>query len=367
MFSPDGRLLAVSSPRDVQPGPRLYDVATGEMLNHIGGQTHIAFSSDSTLLATSEGSDGTVWIWDPLTGEMLRRLNWNWSIDRLAFIPGGTHVVASNKQTGAQIAWDARTGEGLKETPPFPAVQDPARSPDGRWFARLGQNGIRIVDLRLSEDELRSRRLVMRPDPEWHEAEARRLVQAGEWSAASFHLERYLKVQPEAAAQRSDLALCQLAAPQERAYRQTCATLLEQLEKARMQDRSRLRPLVARAVALQPEAVPADKLLSLAEGADPVTRALLLSRGGKSEDALKLVAGQTDPRALLVCALVNCDRGRPADARKTYEQAVEWLNKPTGEASKTTNLDTLPWDARLQAEVLRREAERRLGNAASRQ
>ena len=49
--------------------------------------------------------------------------------------------------------------------------------------------------------------------------------------------------------------------------------------------------------------------------------------------------------------------GRPAEAKKAYEQAAQWLDERTKGDPNVTNLAALPWDARLEAEVLRREAE----------
>jgi hypothetical protein len=106
-----------------------------------------------------------------------------------------------------------------------------------------------------------------------------------------------------------------------------------------------LRPAVARTVALGPGAVPAEQLLRLAEGAEAVTRALLLHRAGRHDDAVKLLAGQSGPRALLVRALAEQARGRPAEAAQTLAQAA-------GAATAG-----LPWDERLERDLLRREAE----------
>jgi WD40 repeat protein/tRNA A-37 threonylcarbamoyl transferase component Bud32 len=379
-FSPDWRTVAVWHPG----GVHLHDARTGDLLCDISSWSGFrAFSPDSTWLAISQ-NDGHVKIWEARTGKELRTLHWDMPLERLAFTSDGTGVVATDRR-GRQVAWDARTGELLKEVPPFPTIPDPTHSPDGRYFARVtgttrritdlrweggapyspDRTTLRIMDLRQSEAELLYRRWLTRPDPEWHEAEARRFEQVGDWSAAGCHLEQYLKVQPEVVALRSDLALCQLAVQQEQAYRQTYATLLEQLEKTPNQDRDRLRPLVARAAALQPAAVPVDRLLPLAEGADPLTRALLLHRGGKSEDALKLIAGQTDSRVLLVCALAAHALGRTADANKAYEQAAQWLDERTKGDPNVTNLAALPWDARLEAEVLRREAEQCLKESST--
>jgi hypothetical protein len=106
-----------------------------------------------------------------------------------------------------------------------------------------------------------------------------------------------------------------------------------------------LRPAVARIVALGPGAVPAARLLPLAEGADAVTRALLRHRAGKHDDAVKLLADQSGVRALLVRALAEQARGRPAEAARALAQAAR------------AAAASLPWDERLEREVLRREAE----------
>jgi hypothetical protein len=106
-----------------------------------------------------------------------------------------------------------------------------------------------------------------------------------------------------------------------------------------------LRPAVARAVALGPDSLPANQLLPMAEGSDVVTRALLLHRAGKRDDAVKLLAQQSGPRAQLVRALAEQARGRPAEAARALAQAA---GAPA---------EKLPWDERLELEVLKREAE----------
>jgi hypothetical protein len=60
---------------------------------------------------------------------------------------------------------------------------------------------------------------------------------------------------------------------------------------------------------------------------------------------VKLLAGQSGPRALLVRALAEQARGRPAEAAQAIAQAV-------GAAAAG-----LPWDERLERDLLRREAE----------
>jgi hypothetical protein len=105
-----------------------------------------------------------------------------------------------------------------------------------------------------------------------------------------------------------------------------------------------LRPPVARAVGLGPHPLPAAQLLPLAVGVDAVTRALLLHRAGKHDEAVKLLADQSGPRAQLVRALAEQARGRTAEAA----QALAKVAAPGGQ---------LPWEDRLELDLLRREAE----------
>jgi hypothetical protein len=380
-FSPDGTRLASGSgePFGGSGGPpgevKVWDTRTGQELLTLKGHTgvvhSVAYSPDGARLASGSW-DKTVKVWDARTGQELRTLKGHSSdVLSVAFSPDGARLISTDG-TGEQFAWDARTGERLPEVPRLPALPDTARSPDRRTFAWIDDSVIRLIDLRLSEEELSYRRRVTRLDPEWHAAEAQRFEMAGDWFAAAFHLRQRLQAPPDALSLRRDLALCQLAAGQEQAYRQTCAALVEQFDGGLARDctglallapspsgvvaalppltvavrlKDVLRPAVARAVALGQHPVPAAQLLPLAEGVDVVTQALLLHRAGKHDGAVKLLADQSGPRAQLVRALAEQARGRPAEAARALAQAAG------GQAAQ------LPWDERLELDLLKREAE----------
>jgi WD40 repeat protein len=190
-FSPDGLRLAAWSQDAV--GSQLWDVRTGKELQLLGytlGQAlgaGLAFSPDGTRVASIKK------VWDARTGRQLVTLQGQpfitsgWSV---AFSPNGASVVAADWD-GTRLAWNALTGERLEKAPCLPVRRDPVRhSPDGRYFARMDGSVLRVIDLRLSKEELRYRRRVTGPEPEWRAAEAYRLAEAGDWSAACFHLQQ---------------------------------------------------------------------------------------------------------------------------------------------------------------------------------
>ncbi len=371
-FSPDGARLACGIGDNTV---KVWDARTGQELLTLNGHTapvtSVAFSSDGTRLV-SGSEDQTAKVWDARTGrELLTLKGHDREVTSVAFSPDGACLVSTD-ETGKQVAWNVHTGERLATVPVLPARPDPALSPDGHTLAWRDESVSRLIDLRLSEDELSYRRRVTRPDPEWHAAEGQRFAQAGDWFAAAFHLRQRLQTPPDSIGLRRDLALCQLAAGQEQAYRQTCVALVERLDGGLAWDRTglalqalspsgvvaalppltvavrlkeALRPAVARALALGPHAIPAAQLLPLTEGVDVVTRALLLHRAGKHDDAVKLLADQSGPRAQLVRALAEQARDHPAEATQALAQAGRSVEAQ------------LPWDERLELDLLRREAE----------
>ena len=88
-FSPDRRLLAVGGPDEVL----LIDVESLQVLHRLSGQgkwiRRVLFSPDGSNLATAS-DDGTVAIWDPATGELIRKLSdIPGQVKALAYSPDG--------------------------------------------------------------------------------------------------------------------------------------------------------------------------------------------------------------------------------------------------------------------------------------
>jgi WD40 repeat protein len=130
-LSPDGSTLAVGG--GTLPGITLVDIADGETVRHFGGPagcaTAIAFTPAGDRLAAGY-ADGTVRLWDPLTGvEVQRGSTGNQSVDSIAFrADGSVAAVALNRVAGSGatggpahtvVLWDSRTGDVVDESRPL--------------------------------------------------------------------------------------------------------------------------------------------------------------------------------------------------------------------------------------------------------
>jgi WD40 repeat protein len=123
--SPDGKLLITSgAPRAMmrQPPPvfkedtgaRVWNMATGKELRQFPSRDHsMAFSPDGLLLAA--GNDIWVRLVDPITGDMIRRLEGpKYGAYRVAFSPDGKTLAAVGRDQKVWL-WEVATG-GERQT-----------------------------------------------------------------------------------------------------------------------------------------------------------------------------------------------------------------------------------------------------------
>ena len=108
LYSPDGKFLAVAG----GIGIWLYDVAAHQaaslLTGHTSGVDSLAFSSDGRILAS--GSEDVIILWDRSAGTQTRLTGHTHWISSLAFSPDGK-MLASDSRDGTIRLWDVVTGE----------------------------------------------------------------------------------------------------------------------------------------------------------------------------------------------------------------------------------------------------------------
>ena len=137
-YSPDGtRLTSGSSDGTV----KVWNAVTGQVLLTLTGHTDVvyavAYSPDGSILA-SASHDMTVRVWDAKTGQSIHKLDGHKSpVYTVAFSPDG-HRLVSGGEDGASRVWDLTTGHDVPFSPvgrQFFGIHGVAHSPDGRWLA----------------------------------------------------------------------------------------------------------------------------------------------------------------------------------------------------------------------------------------
>src|SRR5262249_33252866 len=146
-FRPDGKLLASGGQHDVI---RLWDVATGNQVGqlegHYGHTASVAFSPDGKTLA-SGGGDGRVRLWDVDGRKELRHFKETPGRVRcVAFSPAGKWLAAgighaAPKDYGVRV-WDPATGNEVRRWKLDQGVGSLGFSPDGRTLLARHHDGL---------------------------------------------------------------------------------------------------------------------------------------------------------------------------------------------------------------------------------
>jgi WD40 repeat protein len=141
-FSPDGKTVAFQSRNNIV---RLWNVATKVAqltLEHPRPISHIAFSPDSKIIASSASIDSTIWLWDAASGVIRQTLDNRAPVKALAFSPD-SKVLAVGSMDRTVRLWDLlATGAAsqiVKER--TVEVNAVAFSPDGNMLVSASSDG----------------------------------------------------------------------------------------------------------------------------------------------------------------------------------------------------------------------------------
>ena len=155
-FSPDGTRLAGvagSGPGDPRANSTVpvWDVSTGMLLMTLEGHTDqvasLAYSPDGQRLATGSW-DGSVRLWNTVSGEELHAVDVGDEVFALAFSPDGRYLVSGDDGDKALTVWDAdtldRRGELRGHTE---VIQDVAFAPAGQVVTASFDGTAKVWDL----------------------------------------------------------------------------------------------------------------------------------------------------------------------------------------------------------------------------
>ncbi len=145
IFYPDGKILAVAS----SLGIYLYNFETLDLIRFFATKhpvTAISVSPDGTMLACALG-DNTINLMDASSGELLHTFEGH-MYSSMAFSPDSSTLASATFDSNLIILWDARSGEKLRTlTGHTSGINSVAFSPDGSTLASGSyDNTVRLWD-----------------------------------------------------------------------------------------------------------------------------------------------------------------------------------------------------------------------------
>lgn len=159
-FSHDGRWLASGGFDQTARVWRVEDGApVGGALEHPDDVRHIVFSPDNRQLLTGCG-DGRARLWDIATGQLAvppLEHGDGGTVWQVGFSPDGGRILTAGglfSTSGEARVWAADTGKPVTPVWRFPMpVRSACFSPDGRWVATAGVDGlVRVWDVNTSRE-----------------------------------------------------------------------------------------------------------------------------------------------------------------------------------------------------------------------
>lgn len=149
VFSPDGKLLASCGWR---PAVILWNAETGEKVRELGageGARCAAFSPDGKTLAVGQ-EESVLQLWNVETGEKIRQsevhteqrteyLTRKYTVYGVAFTPDGSKLVTGGGDKKV-IVWNAETGDKIREMKDNNSVNGLLMLPDGKTVIAVQHN-----------------------------------------------------------------------------------------------------------------------------------------------------------------------------------------------------------------------------------